>query len=265
MQTQNAIESSPSETWSDTANYTPMIIIPAIDLRGGRCVRLTQGEPSAETVYSENPVTIARQFVEAGAEMIHVVNLDGALNQNDSANLKALEHLLSAVNVPIQFGGGVRAIDDVRRLDELGATRIVIGTTAIENPVLLQHIVDEFGSTIVVGIDAREGKVATRGWQKVLDLSAIEFAQKVAEMGVERIVYTDIARDGMLGGVNLDATREIAEASGLKVTASGGVASLDDIYDLKDLEGYGVDSVIIGKALYEGVFTLEDALDVAAE
>ncbi|MFN7949270.1 MAG: 1-(5-phosphoribosyl)-5-[(5-phosphoribosylamino)methylideneamino]imidazole-4-carboxamide isomerase [Blastocatellia bacterium] len=240
-----------------------MIIIPAIDLRGGRCVRLTQGEPSAETVYSENPVNIARQFVEAGAEMIHVVNLDGALNQNDAANLKALERLLSAVNVPIQFGGGVRSVDDVRRLDELGATRIVIGTTAIENPVLLQHIIDEFGSTIVVGIDAREGKVATRGWQKILDLSAVDFAQKVAGMGVERIVYTDIARDGMLGGVNLDATREIAEASGLRVTASGGVASLDDIYDLKDLEEYGVDSVIIGKALYEGVFTLEEALDAA--
>ena len=240
-----------------------MIIIPAIDLRGGRCVRLTQGEPSAETVYSENPVNIARQFVEAGAEMIHVVNLDGALNQNDAANLKALERLLSAVNVPIQFGGGVRSVDDVRRLDELGATRIVIGTTAIENPVLLQHIIDEFGSTIVVGIDAREGKVATRGWQKILDLSAVDFAQKVAGMGVERIVYTDIARDGMLGGVNLDATREIAEASGLRVTASGGVASLDDIYDLKELAEYGVDSVIIGKALYEGVFTLEEALDAA--
>jgi phosphoribosylformimino-5-aminoimidazole carboxamide ribotide isomerase len=242
-----------------------MIIIPAIDLRGGRCVRLTQGAPSAETVYSENPVNIARQFVEDGAEMIHVVNLDGALNQNDSANLKALERLLSAVNVPIQFGGGVRSIDDVRRLDELGATRIVIGTTAIENPVLLQHIVDEFGSTIVVGIDAREGKVATRGWQKILDLSAIDFAQKVAEMGVERIVYTDIARDGMLSGVNLEATQQIAEVSGLRVTASGGVASLDDIYDLKDLEEYGVDSVIIGKALYEGLFTLAEALDAAAD
>ena len=263
MQSQTAIVSSPSKLDSYTISYTPMIIIPAIDLRGGRCVRLTQGEPSAETVYSENPVNIARQFVEAGAEMIHVVNLDGALNQNDAANLKALERLLSAVNVPIQFGGGVRSIDDVRRLDELGATRIVIGTTAIENPVLLQHIIDEFGSTIVVGIDAREGRVATRGWQKILGLSAVDFAQKVAGMGVERIVYTDIARDGMLSGVNLEATREIAEASGLRVTASGGVASLDDIYDLQDLEESGVDSVIIGKALYEGVFTLEEALDAA--
>ncbi|MFN0120791.1 MAG: 1-(5-phosphoribosyl)-5-[(5-phosphoribosylamino)methylideneamino]imidazole-4-carboxamide isomerase [Blastocatellia bacterium] len=242
-----------------------MIIIPAIDLRGGRCVRLTQGEPSAETVYSENPVSMARKFVEAGAEMIHVVNLDGALNQNDSANLRALERLLQEINVPIQFGGGIRSIDDARRLDELGATRIVIGTTAIENPVLLQHIIDEFGSTIVVGIDAREGMVATRGWQKTLDLRAVDFAQKVAGMGVERIVYTDIARDGMLTGVNLDATREIAEVSALKVTASGGVATLDDIYDLLDLQEAGVDSVIIGKALYEGRFTLEDALDAAAD
>lgn len=165
----------------------------------------------------------------------------------------------------MQFGGGVRSIDDVRKLDDLGATRIVIGTTAIENPVLLQRIVDEFGSTVVVGIDARDGKVALRGWEKISDLNALDLANKVAEMGVERIVYTDIARDGMMTGVNLEATREIAEASGLKVTASGGVASLDDIYSLKPLEDYGVDSVIIGKALYEGLFSLEDALDVAEE
>src|SRR5262249_15051107 len=133
------------------------------------------------------------------------------------------------------------------------------------NPVLLQHIVDEFGSTIVVGIDARDGKVALRGWEKISNIQAIEFAQKVAEMGVERIVYTDIARDGMLSGINLDATRSIAEASGLKVTASGGVASLDDIYAVNELEEYGVDSVIIGKALYEGIFTLEEALDAAED
>jgi phosphoribosylformimino-5-aminoimidazole carboxamide ribotide isomerase len=129
--------------------------------------------------------------------------------------------------------------------------------------VLLQHIVDEFGSTIVVGIDARDGRVALRGWEKLSDIRAIEFAQRVAEMGVERIVYTDIARDGMLSGINVEATRAIAEASGLKVTASGGVASLDDIYAVKELEEYGVDSLIIGKALYEGIFTLEEALDAA--
>lgn len=240
-----------------------MIIIPAIDLRGGRCVRLSQGQASAETVYSENPVVIARRWYDEGAEMLHIVNLDAALNKDDTDNLKALERILYEVNIPVQFGGGVRSIEDVRRLDELGATRIVIGTTAIENPVLLSHIIDEFGSTIVVGIDARDGKVALRGWEKISNIGAIDFAQTVAEMGVERIVYTDIARDGMLSGINIDATRAIAEASGLKVTASGGVASLDDIYALNDLEEYGVDSVIIGKALYEGVFTLEDALDAA--
>jgi phosphoribosylformimino-5-aminoimidazole carboxamide ribotide isomerase len=242
-----------------------MIIIPAIDLRGGRCVRLTQGRAADETIYSENPVAVAKRWANAGAEMLHIVNLDGALNADDTDNLKALERILPEVNIPVQFGGGVRTIDDVRRLDELGATRIVIGTTAIENPVLLQRIVDEFSSTVVVGIDAREGKVALRGWEKISDLNAVELAQKVAEMGVERIVYTDIARDGMMTGVNLEATREIAEASGLKVTASGGVASLDDIYDLKPLEEFGVDSLIIGKALYEGLFTLEDALDAAED
>ncbi len=240
-----------------------MIIIPAIDLRGGRCVRLTQGQASAETVYSENPVKIAKRWYDEGAELLHIVNLDAALNQDDTANLKALESILYEVNIPVQFGGGVRTLDAVRRLDELGATRIVIGTTAIENPVLLQHIIDEFGSTIVVGIDARDGKVALRGWEKISNLDALDFAQQVAGMGIERIVYTDIARDGMLSGINLEATRAIAEASGIHVTASGGVATLDDIYAVKELEEYGVDSVIVGKALYEGVFTLEEALDAA--
>jgi phosphoribosylformimino-5-aminoimidazole carboxamide ribotide isomerase len=197
--------------------------------------------------------------------MLHIVNLDGALGKGDRDNLKALERILYEVNIPIQFGGGVRTIDDVRRLDELGATRIVIGTTAIESPVILEHIVAEFGSTIVVGIDARAGKVAVRGWEKLSSIDAITFAQHVADLGVERVVYTDIERDGMMTGVNLEATREIAETSGLWVTASGGVSSLDDIYALKDIEDYGVDSVIIGKALYEGAFTLEDALDAADE
>src|SRR5215510_10293425 len=242
-----------------------MIIIPAIDLRGGRCVRLSQGQASAETVYSENPVKIAKQWYDEGAEMLHVVNLDAALGKDDTDNLKALERILYEAPIPVQFGGGVRTLDDVRRLDELGATRIVIGTTAIENPVLLSHIIDEFGSTIVVGVDARDGKVALRGWEKLSNIDAVDFAQKIAGMGVERIVYTDIARDGMMTGINLDATREIAESSGLKVTASGGVASLDDIFALKDLEEFGVDSLIIGKALYEGVFTLEEALDAAEE
>ena len=242
-----------------------MIIIPAIDLRGGRCVRLTQGQASAETVYSENPVAVAQKWYEAGAEMLHIVNLDGAMNLDDSKNLRALSDILYAVNLPIQFGGGVRSISEVQRLDDLGVTRIVVGTTAIENPLLLQNMLDEFTSTIVVGIDARNGMVALRGWQKMSDMTALELAQKVGEMGVERIVYTDIARDGMMSGINLEATQAIAEATGLKVTASGGVASLDDIYSVKELEEFGVDSLIIGKALYEGSFTLEDALDAADE
>ncbi len=242
-----------------------MIIIPAIDLRGGRCVRLTQGQTSAETVYSENPVAVAKRWYDAGAEMLHIVNLDGAMNLDDSKNVRALDDILYAVNLPIQFGGGVRSIDDVQKLDDIGVTRIVVGTAAIENPLLLQNMLDEFGSTIVVGIDARNGLVALRGWQKTADITALDLAQKVADMGVERIVYTDIARDGMMSGINLEATREIAEISGLKVTASGGVATLEDIYSVKELEEFGVDSLIIGKALYEGSFTLEDALDAADE
>lgn len=242
-----------------------MIIIPAIDLRGGRCVRLTQGRATDETIYSENPVAMARRWYDEGADMLHIVNLDGALGKNDEGNLKALERILYEVNIPVQFGGGVRTLEDVRRLDELGATRIVIGTTAIENPVLFEHMVDEFGTTIVVGIDAHNGKVATRGWEKISEMDAMTLAQKVAELGVERIVYTDISRDGMLEGVNLEATREIAEATGLKVTASGGVSTIDDIIALCDLEEFGVDSVIVGKALYEGRFTLDEAIEAAEE
>ncbi|MEO6726948.1 MAG: HisA/HisF-related TIM barrel protein, partial [Blastocatellia bacterium] len=157
-----------------------MIIIPAIDLRGGHCVRLTQGQASAETVYSENPVIIAKRWYDEGAEMLHIVNLDAAFGKNDTENLKALERILYEVSIPVQFGGGVRTLDDVKRLDELGATRIVIGTTAIENPVLLEHIIGEYGDTIVVGIDARDGKVALRGWEKLSAINAIDFAQKVA-------------------------------------------------------------------------------------
>lgn len=240
-----------------------MIIIPAIDLRGGRCVRLTQGRATEETVYSENPVDVARRWYEAGAEMLHIVNLDGALGKDDQGSLKALERILQEVNIPVQFGGGIRSVDDVRRLDELGATRIVLGTTAIENPVLLEHVIGEYGSTIVVGIDAHDGKVAVRGWEKVSEIDALTFALKVADMGVARIVYTDISRDGMLTGVNLEATKSIGESTGLNVTASGGVSSLEDIYALRELEEFGIDSVIVGKALYEGRFTLEDALDAA--
>ncbi len=240
-----------------------MIIIPAIDLRGGRCVRLTQGKVTAETIYSDNPVNVAKRWVEEGAEMLHIVNLDGAMNQKDVQNLKALERIIYDTSIPVQFGGGVRTRDDVRRLDDLGVTRIVIGTTAIENPVLLEHIIGEFGTTVVVGIDARDGRVALRGWEKLSSILAVDFAQRVAEMGVDRIVYTDIARDGMLSGINIDATQEIAELSGLKVTASGGVASLDDIHAVRRLQPSGVDSLIVGKALYEGAFSLGEALDAA--
>lgn len=239
-----------------------MIIIPAIDLRGGRCVRLSQGQASAETVYSENPVKIAKRWYDEGAEMLHVVNLDAALGKDDTDNLKALERILYEAPIPVQFGGGVRTLDDVRRLDELGATRIVIGTTAIENPVLLQHIVDEFGSTIVVGIDARDGLIALRGWEKLSNIQAIEFAQKVAEMGVERVVYTDIARDGMLAGPNVEAMRRMAEAvPGVAVIASGGVAAPGDILELASS---GTVGVIVGKAIYTGNVDLAEAIRTLA-
>lgn len=229
-----------------------MIIIPAIDLRGGRCVRLTQGQASAETVYSENPVVMAKRWYDEGAEMLHIVNLDAALGKNDAANLKALESILYEVNIPVQFGGGVRSKEDVHRLDDMGVTRIVIGTTAIENPVLLEHIVDEFGSAIVVGIDARDGIVALRGWEKMSNIKAVDLALKVAEKGVERIVYTDIARDGMLQGINWEGTIRLAKALTIPVIASGGLASMADIERLMAPDAAILEGAITGRALYDG-------------
>lgn len=241
-----------------------MIIIPAIELRGGRCAKMAQGRAADELNYSENPVNVARRWYDAGAEILHVVNLDGLFGKDDRNNLRAFESILYEVNIPIQFDGGVHSIEDARRIDELGATRIVIGAAAVENPILLEHIVGEFGSTIVVTIDARNGKVTLRNEEKLSQFDAATLAQRVSDLGVERIIYTDIEH-GVTSDFNFEAMRQIAELSGLKVAASGEVSSLDDIYILKDLEDYGVDSVIIGKALYEGRFTLEDALDVAAE
>lgn len=238
-----------------------MLIIPAIDLRQGKCVRLAQGRRADVKIYGDDPVGVALDFEAQGARMLHVVNLDGAFDEGDSLNREVARRMMRAVGIPIQLGGGLRSARAVEQLIEAGASRVVVGTLAVESPETLENLVRRYGDRIAVGIDARDGLVKTRGWERDGNLSAIELARRVAGVGVERIVYTDIARDGMLGGVNVGQTCAIARESGLKVTASGGVSSLEDIGRLAQAgSASGIDSVIVGRAIYEGRFTLGEAL-----
>jgi phosphoribosylformimino-5-aminoimidazole carboxamide ribotide isomerase len=251
-----------------------MIIYPAIDLRHGRCVRLVQGDPRAETVVSDDPAATARRWVGLGAEWLHVVNLDGAFGfgEEADANAAALRNILTAVDVPVQFGGGLRSMADIEAALALGVARVVVGTAAISDPDLLRRALGRFGSQrIVVGIDTRDGIVATHGWQQASGVSALDLARRMKALGVTRIVYTDIARDGTLTGVNAAACAALAAATGsrpggqdrLAVIASGGVASLDDIRRVKAVEADGVEGVIVGKALYAGQVDLVQALEIA--
>ena len=237
-----------------------MIVIPAIDLKNGLCVRLLQGRKSEMTVYNEDPVEMARAFASDGAEMIHVVDLDGAFNEAESPNRAVVRRIIDAVDVEIQFGGGVRSLDDVQQLCDAGVARVVLGTVAAEAPAKLKDFVNSFDSKICVGIDARDGRVMTRGWETATPLMAVDLARSVAECGVGRIIYTDIARDGALVGPNIEQTLAVAEAANVRVTASGGVSSLDDIKRLREAGDGRLDSVIVGKALYEGRFKLEEAM-----
>jgi phosphoribosylformimino-5-aminoimidazole carboxamide ribotide isomerase len=254
-----------------------MIVFPAIDLRQGKCVRLQQGRPDAETVYSDDPVVMALRWEVAGASWLHMVNLDGAfagtLDTNadeygDASelpiNLHVLRDVVNATHIPVQFGGGIRTLDDIELVLSLGASRVILGTVAIRQPDLVLDANARFGADrIVVGIDARDGLVATHGWQKTSSTDAVELGCEMARRGVVRVVYTDISRDGMLSGVNVAATQELARKSGLKVIASGGVASLDDIRALKAVASAGIEGVIVGKALYANTVDLAKAISVA--
>ncbi len=259
-----------------------MIVYPAIDLRQGRCVRLCQGQPQAETVYAEDPVAVACRWAQEGAVWLHVVDLDGAfggikgLDQARSAasrrswlealgvNWRALGRIARAVNVPIQFGGGLRTLEDIEKALALGAARVVLGTVAITNPELMGRVIARFGrERIVVSLDARHGRVAVYGWQETRPLDVLEAGQHIAALGVARVVYTDISRDGMLSGVDAAAAALLARETGLSVIASGGVASLEDVRRLKAREPEGIEGVIIGRALYTGAVRLWEAMAVA--
>ena len=239
-----------------------MHVIPAIDLRDGRCVRLTQGRKSDVTVYNENPVAVAKEFAAAGAEMIHVVDLDGAFGEPFSPNRAVVKKIIEKVDVHVEFGGGVRSLPDVQELCGAGVARVVLGTIAAESPELLRDFVALFSTRICVGIDARDGVVMTHGWETAMPTMAVDLARTVTAWGVKRIIYTDIARDGMMVGPNIEQTLAVVSAAQVAVTASGGVSRLDDLKLLRDVGEPLLDSVIVGKALYEGKFKLEDAMRV---
>ncbi len=242
-----------------------MIIIPAIDLRSGCCVRLTQGRKDSSKVYDENPVAVAKRFEADGAGLLHIVDLDGAFGDQNSSNRNVLREILRTVSIPVQFGGGVRSVPQIKELIDFGVVRVVIGTLAIEAPEMLAKIVQDFGARqIAVGIDASDGQVMSHGWQTRAATDALSLARRLAALGIKRIVYTDVQRDGTLTGPDIDQTCLIA-GTGLKVTASGGVSSLEDLKRLKAASGCGIDSVIVGKALYEGRFTVRQAIEVLAE
>ena len=236
-----------------------MEVIPAIDLRDGRCVRLVQGEKGTETIYSDEPVEMAMRWQGLGASRLHVVDLDGAFT-GAPRNLDVIAKMAQAVKIPLQVGGGIRTMETVRKLFDLGVDRVVLGTAAILSPELVQQCGRAYGDRVVVGIDGRDGMVAIEGWEATVETTVEDLARRIAWMGIKRVIFTDTRRDGTLRGPNLEATRSIAVSSGLKVIASGGVSSLDDLRALKTLKPFGVEGVIMGKALYSGAITLSEAL-----
>ena len=233
-----------------------MIIFPAIDLRGGKCVRLIQGDFDKETVYSDDPQATALKWQAMGAKFLHVVDLDGA-RAGSPQNISAIKNILDAVVIPIEVGGGIRTLDDVEKLLTLGVRRVILGSVAVENISLVEDAAKKFGDKIVVGIDARGGFVATHGWEKSSAVKAEELAKKIVAAGVKTIIYTDIAKDGMLSGVNAETFAELAKNSGAEIIASGGVKSIEDIRALKAAKIAGV---IVGKAIYTGTLDLAAAI-----
>jgi len=236
-----------------------MIIIPAIDLKDGKCVRLLQGKKEEITIYSDDPVSIAKHWVALGAELLHIVDLDGAFT-GQQKNLDIIIAIRRTVDIPIQVGGGIRDMEKMEKLINLGIDRIILGTSAAQEPEVVRKACERFPGRVIAGIDARSGKVAIRGWEELTHLDLIEFAKEMEAQGVAAIIYTDISRDGMLSGPDIDSIARIVKTLNIPVIASGGVSSINDIKNLmeiKDLWG-----VIIGKALYSGILDLKEAIKI---
>jgi phosphoribosylformimino-5-aminoimidazole carboxamide ribotide isomerase len=239
-----------------------MIVVPAVDIRGGRVVRLKQGRLQDETVYGSDPVEAASRWEAAGAARLHVVDLDAAIEGRPQPD--AVGSIIAAVRIPVEVGGGLRVLENAMRYRDRGADRVIFGTAAIASPGVVQEAVRLWPEAVAVAVDARNGKVSVAGWLEITQVSAVELAAQVKAWGAPRIQYTDVQRDGVLVGPNLVATEQIARASGLRVTVAGGVGTLQDLVGLKALAPLGVDEVVVGRALYEGRFSLDEAREALA-
>ncbi len=239
-----------------------MIIIPAIDIKQGKCVRLLQGRMEDATQYSEDPLKMAQQWEAKGANLIHVVDLDGAFAK-EVRNLKTIQAILSGINVSIQVGGGIRDLKTIEMYIHMGVSRVIIGSEALYNPGFVKEACMKFSGRIVVGIDARNGKVAVEGWSRTSETKAVDLAKQFESCGVAAINFTDIHRDGMQTGPNIEETAALAEAVSIPIIASGGVSTIQDIKNLLKIESKGVTGVITGKALYEGTLDLQEAIRIS--
>ncbi|PSQ97228.1 MAG: 1-(5-phosphoribosyl)-5-[(5-phosphoribosylamino)methylideneamino]imidazole-4-carboxamide isomerase [Bacteroidetes bacterium SW_9_63_38] len=235
------------------------LVIPAIDLRDGRCVQLHQGDYDEETVYFDDPVRMAKLWRVQNAQTLHMVDLDAARGDEDNNNRDVIRDTCDVLDIPVQLGGGIRSMDAIEHAFDMGVYRVILGTAAVRNPDLVEAAIETFSAQrVVVGLDARDGEVRVQGWTEGSGLDAVEFALEMEKRGVRRFVYTDISRDGTMEGPNIDAYRELADSlSKAKITASGGVGGYEDLLNIQTLEPYGVDSVIIGTALYENQFSCQ--------
>jgi phosphoribosylformimino-5-aminoimidazole carboxamide ribotide isomerase len=241
-----------------------MLIIPAVDIKNGKCVRLLQGRMDAETIFGDDPAAMAERWAGAGAELIHVVDLDGAIDQKPR-NAEIIRTIVRRVGAPIQVGGGIRSLETIGWYLDLGVDRVVIGTEAIRNPDMVKDACRRFPNRVVVGIDARNGRVAIEGWTEDTGVSAIQLAKTFEDSGVAAINFTDIHRDGMQTGPNIEETRKLAESVSIPIVASGGVHTLDDIRNLLPLETASVTGVITGRALYSGTLDLREAISLTRQ
>lgn len=241
-----------------------MLIFPAIDIRGGKCVRLLKGDFAQETVFSDDPAAMARKWQQQGAQFLHLVDLDGAL-AGKSQNLATVKAILAAVTIPVELGGGIRTMENVDEVLALGVRRVILGSVAVRNPELVKVACAKYGDRVVVGIDAKDGIVAVDGWGVSGNVQVGDLAREMGKAGVRTIIYTDIARDGTLEGVNVEATARLARESGIQIVASGGVKSVEDIRALKPYEKDGIEGVIVGKSIYMGTLDLQEAIEIAGK
>lgn len=238
-----------------------MILFPAIDLKDGKCVRLEQGDFSKQEIYSRSPLEVALAFEKAGSKVLHIVDLDGA-RTGERRNASIVSEILENTNLDIQLGGGIRSLESITFWLELGISKVIVGTIAIENINIVKEAVERYGDRIIVGVDAKDAFVATNGWEKATAQNSFEFCKELEKLGVKSVVYTDISKDGMLTGPNLEAYKKLSNETNLQIIASGGVSSINDLKSLQKLNLYGA---ISGKALYERKFSLEEALKCLQE